>query len=227
MFIRTVSILLSFWISCAAAKACEVALALTVDISGSVDRQEYALQMNGLAAALRDPTVADALVDAKAAVMLVQWTGTSRQVVSMPWRRITDLGQLEGMAVEVENTERRWRNFSTAIGEALEFAAAQFSEVGDCKRKVIDVSGDGYSNEGVNPLAVRARLDDEGFTVNALSIEGSADNLTDYFWNNVVTGQGAFVMTANSFDEYPERIRQKLIREVTKKVSSLDLPVFQ
>lgn len=208
-------------------KACEVALALTVDVSGSVDRQEYALQMNGLAAALRDPTVADALVDAQAAVMLVQWTGTSRQVVSMPWRRITDLGQLEGMAQEVENTSRRWRNFSTAIGEALEFAAAQFSEVRDCKRKVIDVSGDGYSNEGINPLAVRGRLDEGGFTVNALSIEGSTDNLTDYFWNNVVIGQGAFVMTANSFDEYPERIRQKLIREVTKKISSLGATVVQ
>jgi len=198
-----------------------------VDISGSVDRQEYALQMNGLAAALRDPTVADALVDAKAAVMLVQWTGSSRQIISMPWRRITDLDQLEGMAVEVENTKRQWRNFSTAIGEALEFAAAQFSEVRDCKRKVIDVSGDGYSNEGVNPLAIRGRLDDDGFTVNALSIEGSANNLTEYFWNNVVTGQGAFVMTANSFDEYPERIRQKLVREVTKKISSLDLTLIQ
>lgn len=227
MFLRSISILLTLLISCVTVKACEVALALTVDVSGSVDRQEYALQMNGLAAALRDPTVADALVDAQAAVMLVQWTGTSRQVVSMPWRRITDLGQLEGMAQEVENTSRRWRNFSTAIGEALEFAAAQFSEVRDCKRKVIDVSGDGYSNEGINPLAVRGRLDEGGFTVNALSIEGSTDNLTDYFWNNVVIGQGAFVMTANSFDEYPERIRQKLIREVTKKISSLGATVVQ
>jgi len=227
VFLRSISILLTLLISCVTVKACEVALALTVDVSGSVDRQEYALQMNGLAAALRDPTVADALVDAQAAVMLVQWTGTSRQVVSMPWRRITDLGQLEGMAQEVENTSRRWRNFSTAIGEALEFAAAQFSEVRDCKRKVIDVSGDGYSNEGINPLAVRGRLDEGGFTVNALSIEGSTDNLTDYFWNNVVIGQGAFVMTANSFDEYPERIRQKLIREVTKKISSLGATVVQ
>lgn len=213
---------LSLLFSCVSVKACEVALALTVDVSGSVDRQEYALQMNGLAAALRDPTVADALVDAEAAVMLVHWTGSSRQAVMMPWRRITDLNQLEGMAVEVETTKRNWRNFSTAIGEALEFSAAQFSEVRDCKRKVIDVSGDGYSNEGIEPIAIRARLDNEGFTVNALSIEGSADNLTDYFWDNVVTGQGSFVMTANSFDEYPERIRQKLIREVTKKLASLN-----
>jgi len=221
VFARFIGLFLSFWILCASAHACQVALALTVDVSGSVDREEYSLQMNGLAAALRDPTVADALVDAQAAVMLVQWTGSSRQAVMMPWRRITDLGQLEGMAVEVENTKRRWRNFSTAIGEALGFAAAQFSEVRDCKRKVIDVSGDGYSNEGPEPASMRIRLDNEGFTVNALSIEGSANNLTGYFRDNVITGQGAFVMTANSFDEYPERIRQKLIREVTKKIASL------
>ncbi|KAG1700475.1 hypothetical protein GQR58_005170 [Nymphon striatum] len=80
------------------AKACEVALALTVDVSGSVDRQEYALQMNGLAGALRDPTVSQALVNRKAAVMLVQWTGTSRQVVSLPWQRMTTFEEVEAFA---------------------------------------------------------------------------------------------------------------------------------
>lgn len=218
---RIIAVVISLFFTCASVKACEVALALTVDVSGSVDRQEYALQMNGLAAALRDPSVADALVDAQAAVMLMQWTGTSRQIVTLPWRRIIDLGQLETMAKEVENTQRKWRNFSTAIGEALDFATRQFDEVRDCKRKVIDVSGDGYSNEGIKPEPLRARLANEGFTVNALAIEGSADKLTEYFRDNVIVGQGAFVMTANSFGEYPERIRQKLIREVTKKLASL------
>ncbi|MEO1141799.1 MAG: DUF1194 domain-containing protein, partial [Pseudomonadota bacterium] len=74
----------AFWlilISSLPAKACNIALALTVDVSGSVNSEEYALQMNGLAAALRDPTVADALVKEKASVMLVQWSGTSRQKV--------------------------------------------------------------------------------------------------------------------------------------------------
>jgi len=56
------------------ATACEVALALTIDVSGSIDPDEYALQMNGLAKALEDPTVADALVAAKANLLVMQWS---------------------------------------------------------------------------------------------------------------------------------------------------------
>ena len=34
-------------------------------------------------------------------------------------------------------------------------------------------------------------------------------------------GEGAFVVTANGFEEYPERIRRKLIRETTLQLSEL------
>ena len=201
--------------------ACEVALALTVDISGSVDRDEYALQMNGLAGALRDPTVSEALVSRKAKLMLVQWTGTSRQIISVPWRQISDYNDVEAMAEAVEKAPRAWRNFSTAIGDALTFTSAQFEKVSDCKRKVIDVSGDGYSNEGVEPLGLRNHLAEDGFTINGLAIEGSTDDLTSYYRDHVIAGNGSFVMTANTFDEYPKRIKQKLFREVTNQVASL------
>ncbi len=202
-------------------KACEVALALTVDISGSVDREEYALQMNGLAGALRDPTVSEALVSRKAKLMLVQWTGTSRQIISVPWKQISDYDDIEAMADAFEKAPRTWRNFSTAIGDALTFTSAQFEKVSDCKRKVIDVSGDGYSNEGVEPLGLRNLLAEDGFTINGLAIEGSADDLTSYYRDHVIAGNGSFVMTANTFDEYPKRIKQKLFREVTNQVATL------
>ncbi|WP_342774985.1 DUF1194 domain-containing protein [Litoreibacter halocynthiae] len=42
------------WIGCASAQACELALVLAVDVSGSVDPGEYRLQMEGLGAALGD-----------------------------------------------------------------------------------------------------------------------------------------------------------------------------
>lgn len=204
-------------------KACEVALALTVDISGSVDREEYALQMNGLAGALRDPTVAQALVVRKAALMLVQWTGTSRQIVSLDWSRMKTHYDVETFATKVAQSPRQWRNFSTAIGDALTFTSGQFSDVPDCKRKVIDVSGDGYSNEGVEPLAIRKHLVEEGFTINGLAIEGSAENLTEYYRDFVIAGPKSFVMTANTFEQYPKRIKQKLFREVTNQVAALTL----
>ncbi|MEL6233190.1 MAG: DUF1194 domain-containing protein [Pseudomonadota bacterium] len=204
-----------------AAQPCDLALALAIDVSGSVDPGEYRLQMDGLAAALRDPTVSDALVGASAAVMVVQWTGASRQAVIVPWRRMLARQDLLALADEVERAPRLWRHFSTGIGEALTFSATQFDAVSDCRRRVIDVSGDGRSNEGVPPEDVGAGLVRYGFTINGLAIEGSEEDLTGYYRAFVIAGPGAFVMTAESFADYPETIRRKLLTEVALPVTQL------
>ncbi|WP_299353290.1 DUF1194 domain-containing protein [uncultured Shimia sp.] len=202
--------------------ACDLALVLAVDVSGSVDREEYRIQMDGLAAGLRDGIVADALVNAKARVALVQWTGSDRQDMTVPWRPVETLQDVEALAVSIEEAPRQWRNYSTAIGEALEVSLVAMSQVQDCRRKVIDVSGDGRSNEGVAPLALRSDLRHAGITVNALVIETDDSDLTGYFRQNVIVGAGAFVVTANGFADYPARIRQKLVREVGKKLASVE-----
>ncbi|MEO0903854.1 MAG: DUF1194 domain-containing protein [Pseudomonadota bacterium] len=46
--------------------------------------------------------------------------------------------------------------------------------------------------------------------------------LTRYFESDVITGPGAFAATAKSFDDYPEEIRRKLLRELTKSLAALD-----
>lgn len=201
------------------AAACRLALVLAVDVSGSVDPSEYEIQMRGLAEALRDAVVSEALVRAEAAVTLVQWTGSTRQVVSVPWTRTLTFEEVDALALKIETTGRKWRNFSTAIGEALDFARAQFDSAPACDRRVIDLSGDGVSNEGREPRDHHAALRAAGITVNALAIEASVEDLTAYFWENVITGEGAFVATADSFADYPDRIRQKLIRETTKQLA--------
>lgn len=203
----------------AQAKACELALALAVDISGSVDPNEYNIQMQGLANALRDGIVAEALIRAEAAVMLVQWTGSSRQDLTIPWTRVDSYEDIETLAQRIETAPRGWRNFSTAIGDALIFTLGQFADAPDCRRRIIDVSGDGPSNEGAEPLSVHPDLRQAGVTVNALAIEESETDLTAYFWENLIMGEGAFVVTANRFEDYPDRIRMKLIRETTAQIS--------
>ncbi|MGK7654613.1 DUF1194 domain-containing protein [Roseovarius sp. B08] len=213
---------LSAAVACGAAvsaAACEVALVLAVDVSGSVDESEYRIQMQGLADGLRDGAVSEALVVGEAAVLVLQWTGTSRQRVVVPWQRLNDFDAVEALASRIETTPRVWRNFSTAIGEALEVGAAQFAEVPDCERRVIDVSGDGSSNEGPEPRDMHDLLTEQGIVVNALVIEGAEPRMTEYFWENVIHGPGAFVITANDYDEYPARMRRKLLREVTKPIS--------
>ncbi|KUJ78322.1 DUF1194 domain-containing protein [Ruegeria profundi] len=204
------------------ALACDLALALAVDVSGSVDTKEYRIQMDGLAEGLRDPLVSEALVRGQAQLMLVQWTGSSRQKVTIPWTRIDSFDALERFAAQVASDPRVWRNFSTAIGEALEMTMSSFDAVSDCKRHLIDISGDGVSNEGVEPSELHNTLRSRGVTVNAIAIEESEPDLTAYFFENVIVGEGAFVVSAAGFADYPDRIRKKLLREVVQQSAALE-----
>lgn len=219
---RICSFILAPWIGGVSAQACELALILAVDVSGSVDQREYRLQMEGLGAALGDSAVTEALVVAQAKVMLLQWTGVSRQKVSVPWTHVTDYEAADALAARVYSTQRVWRSFSTAIGEAVGSALIQFDAVPDCKRRVIDVSGDGFSNEGVPPDEMKAAALQRGVTINGLAIEASETDLVEYFRANLIVGPGSFAMEATDFEGYPKRIRQKLLREITKQVASLE-----
>ncbi len=221
MFLR--ALLLS---SCLAlpARACDLALLLAVDVSGSVSPREYEIQRDGLAAALQDSIVGEALVQANAQVAVMQWTGASRQRVTIPWTQVDSFAALEQLVATVAEDKRVWRNFSTAIGEAFAVALETFERGPDCRRRVMDVSGDGTSNEGISPRSYHPAFRAAGITVNGLVIEGAVEDLTGYYWENVITGPGAFVMTANRHAEYPARIREKLIREVVQQVSEKGSP---
>lgn len=204
------------------ARACDLALVLAVDISGSVDKHEYRVQMDGLAAAMRDGIVQDALVDAQAQVTLVQWTGASRQRQTIPWTQVARFEDVAALAETVRQDPRIWRNYSTAVGEAVQVSADLFDQVPQCRRKVIDVSGDGISNEGIEPREMLGDMRARGITINALAIETDDVDLTAYFYENLIVGEGAFVITANGFEEYPEQIRRKLQRETTKQLSRFE-----
>lgn len=219
---RAFSVLLSCMSLCTSPViACDLALALAVDVSGSVDPHEYRIQMDGLVAGLRDPVVSEALVRGQARLMLVQWSGSSRQDTSIPWTRIDSFDALEAFAAKVAKSPRPWRNFSTAIGEALAHTAAQFAQVPGCRRLLIDLSGDGLSNEGQEPRRIHPDLRAAGIGVNAIAIESGEDDLTAYYFENVILGEGAFVITANGFEDYPAQIRRKLLREVARQTAAL------
>ena len=201
------------------ANGCEVALALTVDVSGSINQEEYRLQMDGLADALMDGAISEALVRAQAKLAVMQWSGASRQDITIPWMQMATQADVQALSDLVRSSPRPWRHFSTAIGDALELSEALFEEVPDCKRFVVDVSGDGYSNEGPSPAPIRDRLAAKGIVINGLAIEGSAFELTEYYKANVQAGHGSFVYTAEGYEDYPRAIRRKIMDEITEPVS--------
>ena len=99
-----------------------------------------------------------------------------------------------------------------------------FAIVPECDRHVMDISGDGVSNEGIAPRAVWPDLAAAEVTVNALVIEDTGFGLTEWFEQNVITGPGAFAITANTYQDYPEQIIRKLYRELTQPISRLADP---
>ena len=178
--------------------------------------------MEGLATALADDQVAEALVAGRSTLALMQWTGSSRQRLTVPWTPISSHSDLTDFAGMVSDDPRIWRNFSTAIGEALSVGGALFADAPACARRIIDVSGDGVSNEGVEPRMIHRQMAQAGITVNALVIEdATAGDLTGYFFENVITGPGAFIVTADGYEDYPARMRQKLLREIIQVVGAL------
>ena len=207
--------------SAAPVLACDVALVLAIDVSGSVDAKEYLLQAEGLSAALGDPVVSEALVNARALVSLIQWSGTRRQEVSVPWRATDTHDDVASLRAKIEATPRAFRNYSTGIGEALNIAI-ELHETAPrtCHRKVIDVSGDGPSNEGTPPHAFHARLDAAQIIVNGLAIEASEDGIAEYYRNHVAHGPGSFVEVATDYTDFPRAIRKKLLRELADRLAS-------
>ncbi len=201
------------------ALACETALLLSIDVSGSIDTGDYRLQTEGLAFALADPEVARALVQGQVALAVVQWSGIDQQALVLPWQRMLSDPDVTRFAARAAAIPRAFSGSDTAVGQALRFATAQFAAVPDCRRKVIDISGDGQENAGFTDAKSRGEAMDQGLTINAIAIEdpGTAVPITTYYRRWIIT-PGGFVVTARGLQDYAETLRLKLLRELTKPV---------
>ncbi len=199
------------------ARACEVALVLAVDVSGSIDRGEYALQVQGIASAMSDPSVQEALVLGQVALSVVQWSGAGQQEVVQPWRRMLSLREVARFAEAAGGTRRAFDGSDTAPGDLITFAARQFAAVSDCKRQVIDVSGDGQQNAGTSTAQARAAAHQAGIVINGIAIEdiGISQPITKFYERFVMT-PGGFVMTARGLADYPPTLRAKILRELAR-----------
>ena len=199
------------------ALACETALLLSIDISGSIDEGEYAIQIEGLALALNDVAIADTLVAGQMALAVVHWSGVGRQDVVLPWKRMLAPADVARFAAAVAAQPRAFTASDTAVGEAIDFSAAQFTAVPDCQRQVIDISGDGPENSGFTDAAARSRAQNSDIEINAIAIEdmGITNPVTRYYQKWVIT-RGGFVMTARGLQDYPRAMREKILREISK-----------
>ena len=201
-----------------AGTAVELELVLAVDASGSVDNDEFALQVRGLAAAFRDPRVVAAIESQGAggiAVAVMQWSSPGNQIVAVDWTPIADAASAAAFAERIEGAGRLLYG-ETAIAHALRFATGLFaSGAFEGRRKVIDLSGDGPNNYGGMTTRIRDLAVAAGMTINGLAILNEYAELDRYYEAEVIGGRGAFVMTAADYADFATAIRNKLVREIS------------
>jgi len=206
----------------APARGCGLELVLAMDVSRSVVRSEFDLQMGGLAAAFRDPDIIDAITWTPGGVMVTvtQWSGPDSQSQPVPWTHLTGAASAAAFAAAIDRQERAFFAAYTAIGDALLHAASLgAADPLRCSRRVIDVSGDGASNRGTPPRPVAEALAASGVTVNGLVIRGAWPDPAEFYRREVVRGDGAFLEVATDFSDYAAAIRRKLLRELTPQLA--------
>ncbi len=215
---RLLALTLATLLAALPARACDVALLFAIDVSGSVDEGEYRLQIDGLTTALRDPVITDALLAGRVALSVVQWSGLDQQQVSIDWQRMVEPADIAAFAATVTRLPRAYVMSDTAVGELIHFAAARFGPVADCRRHVIDVSGDGPTNSGRPSGPASAAAARQGIEINAIAIEMAGRSLavTGYYRRFVITPPNGFVMTARGHHDYPDTLRAKIFRELVQ-----------
>jgi Ca-activated chloride channel family protein len=213
--LRPLALALGLCVAALPARACQTALLLAIDVSQSIDAAEYRFQTEGLAEALADPQIAEALVRGRMALAVMQWSGLESQQMSIPWTRMHSAADLAAFAERARTMPRAYLMSNTAVGQALTHAMAQFDDVPDCARKVIDLSGDGPDNAGSDPRRARNLAERAGIEINGLAIESLGLSITTYFRRSVIT-RGGFVMTARGYRSYARTLRDKIRRETAQ-----------
>lgn len=208
--------------SAAAGTRVDLELVLAVDASGSIDAGEFALQLEGIAAAFRDHEIvasARSGPHGRIAVMMLIWSDSHLPTASTSWHVIDGAMAAERFAREVEQFPRSIVDNGTGIGNALKRAMeAMLDNAFVGSRLVIDVSGDGRENTAIGTgfliAAAREELERLGIEVNGLAIASQEPDLADYYRRNLITGPAAFVIEINTFSDFATAMRRKLLREI-------------
>ena len=198
----------------------DLQLVLAVDTSGSVNQYRFDLQKQGYAAAFRNPRVVKAIrsgIAGAIAVTVVQWTGPDMQVQVIDWTLVNDAASAEAFAAAIEDNPRQLFSGGTSVSGAIDYSAALLAKSAarfPGARRVIDVSGDGSNNRGRPAALARDDAVRAGITINGLPILALEPNLDRYYWDNVIGGPGAFMVTAQTYETFAEAVLKKLITEI-------------
>jgi hypothetical protein len=223
----------------------DTALILAVDISDSVDEARYRLQMEGIARALEDEGVVNAITGGQKgaiAVALVEWADTADTTID--WQAIRRADDASRLAARIRALPHRKGEY-TCLARMMSLVRERVLAARPAaNRTVLDVSGDGIDNCDDRTASDRARdaLAADGVTINGLPIIVAGENdivgsgayrapgyglrelgpdtdtttLDLWFREHVIGGPGSFLITADGYDEFGRAFRQKFVQEVSE-----------
>ena len=207
----------------------DVKLVLAVDTSGSINGEEYALQMNGIAWAFRQADVIAAATNGphrSIAVNLMTWGDPDEQKYDTGFHVIKSPADAEAFA-KLAETDYQRQGGGTGLGTAVAYGLALLrNSTITAPRQVIDVSGDGHESwelreprfKLADAQVLRAAM---GVTVNGLAILNSEPGLAEYYRANVAAGPESFVITVANYQEYAQGIHRKLLMELESPMAML------
>ena len=209
-----------------AAESVDLELVIATDVSRSIDHQEALLQREGVAAAFRNPAVIRAIgsgILGRIGVAYIDYSSRAFNKVVIDWTVVHDRASAESFAARLLAAPLTFGR-RTSISDAIELAQEMIeSNALEGTRRAIDVSGDGPNNHGRLVSAVRDAAIARRIAINGLPIvnERGAFNsrfylpdLDKYYLGCVIGGPGAFLVVANSFEDFARAIRRKLILEI-------------
>jgi hypothetical protein len=207
-------------------KEVDLALAMAIDISGSIDPDEAHLQREGYVQAFRDPIIVKAILggaNGRIAVAYFEWSDSWMQKLLIDWTLLDSEATIAAFATRLEKAPisiaRR-----TSISGAIRYAIPLFGRSPyDAERKVLDISGDGSNNDGGLVTDMRHEALKDRIVINGLPIMNdrpnpfgfpSEDDLDRYYLHCVTGGPRSFVEVARNFEDFPRAVRKKLLQEV-------------
>ena len=200
------------------AVAVDLALVLAIDTSGSVSDDRLTLQMHGYADAIQNPKVIAAVCGgrhSRVAVTFVEWSSKDRQDQVIDWTLIEDEPSARSFAAKIMRADRPIPG-ATSISSAIDFSVKLFTDRRyRATRRVIDISGDGYNNDGRDAAEARDEAVAAGITINGLPILLEPEMaLVRYYNQDVIGGPEAFTVVVEDFASFSTAILRKFLMEI-------------
>jgi len=217
-----------------AAPTVDAAVVLAADFFRSINDDEFVLERQGYAEAIQSSKLMDAIStgpNGAIALAFVEWPGESEQKVVVDWMVIRKPDDARAFAAALTGAPLVCRTNGDRLVNRPRLRPV-CCDLDRDHRKVIDVSGDGTSNQGRPVTAARDAAVEAGAVINGLMIfnhraaamggylalhTNPPGGLAHYYRENVIGGAGAFVVPIDDFGSFGDAMLRKLVSEFARK----------